>query len=371
MSEKWNRSVPEARDRALLQATSDPTTDSLGNNDSARQIDSPFSLNEKNHKSVASPESELLAMIQQRESFEAYLKENFPIERAEDIALVQKTLALMKEPGAIAANFPQLVASDVIGCSREKRNFRIETLLNDIQSRVSSTPEPITKKFLTTHYVEVVSILRKILHSQLAPLPLVANRRRTIEAPDSNQELPPSVLKITPIKINPVPSGRVFYLTFELALGSAIFNLSSGFSGARGEFGEIKTLDLAQKFSRDLTHSSLLVTLRKRKFMIGSREVSSVKLPLSKLENLCTFSESLIFPYKDGVSITAEVKVQIHKPFGKSHREVELLELEKVYPIFHLSKSEETSNLRSLSQAFSSADPHHKTSSDITRSESF
>lgn len=378
MSERENRSVPEACDRVLLQPASDPKTDSLGNSDSVRQADSSSSLNEKDQPPLSSPaeivpslKGELTAMIEQRELFEIYLKENFPSERAEDIASVQKTIALMKEPGAIAAQFPQLVASDAIGCSREKRNFRIETLLNDIQSRVSSASEPIIKKFLTTHYVEVVSILRKILHSQLAPLPLIVSRRRIIEAPDSNQELPPSVLKITPIKINPVPSGRVFYLTFELTLGSSVFSLSSGFSGARGEFGEIKSLDLAQRFSKDLISTSLLISLRKRKFMIGSREVSSVRLSLSKLENFCTFSESLIFPYKNGVSITAEVKVQIHKSFGKSCTEIEVLELEKIYPIFHLKKSEEAKTFRSLSHAFLSTDPHHKTSSDITRSESF
>lgn len=280
-----------------------------------------------------------------------YLKECFSTQRKEDIDSLEKTTKAMKDYLSqmksgkihstiqeIDAQFPGLTATNVIGMPRVERNKKIQALKLGIKQQIDSIAEKNLKGVYTTHYLKVLTILKEIEESQFGIIPKIEKKVLQFPYADSNPQLTSSQILFKAAKIYPVKASRYFYLRFEFEADGAKYNFDSPYCADGGKFDWFNIVDLDQHFGKALLKTSVKITLFKKKFFFSSRLVSFTNVPLDKLLSLCTVKTTVAFPYKNNSTLNADIVVQVRKAFGKAHKEIEILAIEHMYPIFSMKK---------------------------------
>lgn len=281
-----------------------------------------------------------------------YLKEYFSEERPNDIKKNEETIVKMKEllsqmkagkkhptVEELDIEFPTIDATKIIGMTRKERNHKIEEINGQIRKEIEAVGDKNLKKEYTTHYLGVVTNLKGIAESSFGVLPKMTRKSMVINYPDSNPQLTNSQLLIRPLKVYPVLDKRYFFILFEFSHNDKPFSFESRYCESGGAFDSFQVLDLGDDFGKSIMKDSIKCTLRKKKFLLASRVVSTTSFNLQKLANFCTFKTTITFPYKNNTVINADIQIQIRKPFGKPQKEIELLCIEKSYPIFSIKRT--------------------------------
>jgi hypothetical protein len=135
-------------------------------------------------------------------------------------------------------------------------------------------------------------------------------------------------------------ANRYFFLDMSFSYGETVIKDTFPYNDKAGNYNVTRTYKLDEgKILRKFANESVSFGLHKSKFLVSSRNVSSLSYPLAKLKNYCTVPLTLEFAYKDGKKLTVEAEMSVNKALEKPMKDIYMFVIEKRKPAFNLPKA--------------------------------
>lgn len=283
-------------------------------------------------------------------TFSDYLRKHFLKARGKEAlavtAKVEKMKAELKKikSGKVRTieeldkDFPDLTPEDIVGQPLDERNKAIKETIVSVEAEIDNVKEKKLKAIYTSHYTEVLKLLRQVADSEYGIPPKLVRKSVAFPFPASNPHIPPGQLHVHPVRV--CPPNAQYYLSFELQYDEAAWRFESSYSDAKGVFDYTKVIDFGYCLPRRIHKQVLSVVLYRKKLLFMSKVAGMATLPLANLAKFCEFKSSVVFNASSEQPLTVDVLIMVQKPLGKSHKQVDLLCIAECYPTLTLQHSQ-------------------------------
>jgi hypothetical protein len=290
----------------------------------------------------------LLEKIDYYSQFSNYLQNNLKVERSHDLKYIINSLAKMnialdeinarplsKTVSRIKIDFPDFDSKFIIGMERDNRDKKIDDILGCIRQDMAQVKTASAIEIYKKHYTPIIGRLLQVKDSEHCPMPVITKNAFSFATQEINKSISNGDLVLRIDGLKNAPFKRCFFLSYEFKYEAKLITDSTKYCDDNGLFNFEKTYRLdTHRLSRHLSKEKITFSLYKKKYVFGSRLVSSATINLEKLNNFMDFKAILEFEYKSCTRLLLEIEINIHKALENPLKEIELYEIERQIPEF-------------------------------------
>lgn len=241
----------------------------------------------------------------------------------------------LMEKKEIDEKFPNLNSTDILGMSREERNDKINELKNEIKDDINEVQKENPELIHTYHtnYIPLLKKLNQIKESKFGILPELKRKVFSIPFRLANKDLDNGDFKILIKNISQYKK-RKFNIIYNFSYKNNNYTRRTNFCNKNGEINDSYIFKIDKKMVRaSFARTKIEFKLFKSKFF-SDKFIGSVILNLKQLGTLNILKKKLEFVYKNNIKIEVNIEFSLKYALGKQMTEIELLTVNKLYPIF-------------------------------------
>jgi hypothetical protein len=301
----------------------------------------------------------LISKINYLSAFAKYLETYMMDERENDLKEITHRIKLMKgeikrirlNPFSksikqIESDFPNLDSRFIIGMDRLNRNKKIDEIISLVRMEMSQIQSATIVEKYKQHYTPIIGKLLQMRDSVYCSLPVMTKSIFQVPTYETNKSISNGELILRICRFQNSPKKRYFHVSYEFKYEAKLIHDGTKYCESNGVFDfEKKYLLDINRLNKNFSNEKITFYLFKKKYLIGSRQISQTTLSLERLNNFKDYKTNLEFEYKQDSKLSLNIEICIHRALENPIKEIELYTIDKQIPEFKYTPDNDISSI--------------------------